>query len=203
MMRIDERRLLIATHNPGKLREFEFLLEPHGLEVVGAAAFGLPEPEEIGITFEANALLKARAAALASGLPALADDSGIVVAGLDGAPGIHSARWAGPERDFDQAITKVLDGLAQRFGSFAAADKRAAFVAVLCLCRPDGDHRFFEGRVEGTLIDAPRGARGFGYDPIFVPAGHALTFAEMTAEEKHRISHRRRALDAFLATLEA
>lgn len=202
-MRIDERRLLIATHNPGKLREFEFLLEPHGLEVVGAAAFGLPEPEEIGITFWANALLKARAAALASGLPALADDSGIVVAGLDGAPGIHSARWAGPGRDFDQAITKVLDGLAQRFGSFAAADKRAAFVAVLCLCRPDGDHRFFEGRVEGTLIDAPRGARGFGYDPIFVPAGHALTFAEMTAEEKHRISHRRRALDAFLATLEA
>ena len=203
MMRIDERRLLIATHNPGKLREFEFLLEPHGLEVVGAAAFGLPEPEETGITFEANALLKARAAALASGLPALADDSGIVVAGLDGAPGIHSARWAGPERDFDQAITRVLDGLAQRFGSFAAADKRAAFVAVLCLCRPDGDHRFFEGWVEGTLIDAPRGARGFGYDPIFVPAGHALTFAEMTAEEKHRISHRRRALDAFLATLEA
>ena len=203
MMRIDERRLLIATHYPGKLREFVFLLEPHGLEVVGAAAFGLPEPEEIGITFEANALLKARAAALASGLPALADDSGIVVAGLDGAPGIHSARWAGPERDFDQAITKVLDGLAQRFGSFAAADKRAAFVAVLCLCRPDGEHRFFEGRVEGTLIDAPRGARGFGYDPIFVPAGHALTFAEMTAEEKHRISHRRRALDAFLATLEA
>lgn len=200
-MLIDGNRLLVATHNPGKLEEFAFLLAPHGVEVQGAAALGLPEPEETGSTFAENALLKARAAAEATGLPALADDSGIVVYGLNGEPGIHSARWAGPDRDFDLAIQKVLSGLVERFGSFEAADKRAAFVAVLCLCHPDGRHRFFEGRVEGTLVEAPRGARGFGYDPIFVPDGHTKTFAEMTAEEKHAISHRRLALDAFLTAL--
>jgi len=200
-MLIDGKRLLVATHNPGKLREFEFLLAPHGLEVVGAAALGLPEPEETGATFAENALLKARAAALATGLPALADDSGIAVRGLDGAPGIHSARWAGPDRDFDRAIARVLDALAGRYGSFAAADRAASFVAVLCLCHPDGGHRLFEGRCDGELVPTPRGARGFGYDPIFVPEGHALTFAEMTPEQKHAISHRRRALDRFLAAL--
>ena len=200
-MLIDGRRLLVATHNPGKLREFAYLLEPHGIEVVGAAALGLPEPEETGDSFRANARLKARAAADATGLPALADDSGVVVHGLDGQPGIHSARWAGPERDFDRAIAKVLDGLTARFGSFAAADKAAAFVAVLCLAMPDGTERFFEGRSDGCLIDAPRGARGFGYDPIFIPDGETRTFAEMTAAEKHAISHRRRALDAFMAAL--
>ena len=194
-------RLLVATHNPGKLREFEYLLEPHGIAVVGAAALGLPEPEETGDTFHANARLKARAASDATGLPALADDSGIVVHGLDGQPGIHSARWAGPERDFDLAIAKVLDGLAARFGSFAAADQTAAFVAVLCLALPDGSEAYFEGRSDGRLVDTPRGARGFGYDPIFVPQGETRTFAEMTAAEKHAISHRRRALDAFLAAL--
>ena len=195
------RRLLVATHNPGKLREFEYLLAPHGIEVVGAAALGLPEPEETGDTFHANARLKARAASDATGLPALADDSGVVVHGLDGQPGIHSARWAGPERDFDLAIAKVLDGLKARFGSFAAADRSAAFVAVLCLALPDGSETYFEGRSDGRLIDTPRGARGFGYDPIFVPQGETRTFAEMTAAEKHAISHRRRALDAFLAAL--
>jgi XTP/dITP diphosphohydrolase len=195
------RRLLVATHNPGKLREFVYLLEPHGIEVAGAATLGLPEPEETGDSFHANARLKARAAADATGLPALADDSGIVVHGLDGQPGIHSARWAGPDRDFDLAIARVLDGLVTRFGSFAAADQRAAFVAVLCLALPDGGERFFEGRSDGTLIDTPRGARGFGYDPIFVPDGETRTFAEMTAAEKHAISHRRRALDAFMAAL--
>jgi XTP/dITP diphosphohydrolase len=200
-MLIEGRRLLVATHNPGKLREFEYLLAPHGIEVLGPAALGLVEPEETGDSFEANAALKARAAAVAAGIPALADDSGLVVRGLDGAPGIHSARWAGPERDFDLAIRRVLDGLVARFGSFPATDHAAAFVAVLCLAQPDGATRFFEGRVEGTLVDTPRGARGFGYDPIFVPAGHVRTFAEMTAAEKHAISHRRRALDAFLATL--
>ena len=195
------QRLLVATHNPGKLREFEYLLEPHGIAVVGAAELGLPEPEETGDSFHANARLKARAASDATGLPALADDSGIAVAGLDGAPGIHSARWAGPERDFDLAIAKVLDALRTRYGSFAAADKAAAFIAVLCLSLPDGQDRFYEGRSDGTLVEHPRGARGFGYDPIFVPEGHARTFAEMTAAEKHAISHRRRALDAFLADL--
>ena len=195
------RRLLVATHNPGKLREFAYLLEPRRIEVVGAAAFGLPEPEETGDSFHANSRLKARAACDATGLPALADDSGIVVCGLDGQPGIHSARWAGPERDFDLAIRKVLDGLTTRFGSFATADRAAAFVAVLCLALPDGGERYFEGRSDGQLVDSPRGARGFGYDPIFVPAGETRTFAEMTAAEKHGISHRRRALDAFVATL--
>ena len=193
------RRLLVATHNPGKLREFEYLRGPHGIEVVGAAALGLAEPEETGDSFGANARLKARAAADASGLPALADDSGLVVHGLDGAPGVHSARWAGPGRDFDLAIAKVLDGLAARSGGPAAADRGARFVAVLCLSSPAGGDRFFEGRVDGRLVDAPRGASGFGYDPIFVPNGHERTFAEMTAAEKHAISHRRRALDAFLA----
>ena len=196
-------RLLVATHNPGKLREFEFLLAPHGIEVVGAAALGLDEPEETGTSFAANALLKARAAAVATGLVALADDSGLAVDGLDGAPGIHSARWAGPERDFEHAIAKVLEALAVRHGSFAAAPKGASFVAVLCLCRSDGVHRLFEGRSVGELLAAPRGARGFGYDPIFVPQGEHLSFAEMTAEQKHAISHRRRALDAFLAALAA
>ena len=200
-MLIDGRKLLVATHNPGKLREFEYLLEPHGIEVVGAAALGLPEPEETGDTFAANARLKAWAAADATGLPALADDSGLVVQGLDGAPGIHSARWAGVERDFDLAIGKVVAELVARFGSFAAADRRAAFVATLCLAPPGGGDRLFEGRVDGTLVDTPRGASGFGYDPIFVPDGHTLTFAQMTAAEKHAISHRRRALDAFMAAL--
>ena len=185
-------RLLVATHNPGKLREFEFLLAPHGIAVVGAAALGLAEPEETGTSFAANALLKAQAAAEATGLVALADDSGLAVDGLDGA-----------QRDFEHAIARVLDALAARHGSFAAAPKGASFVAVLCLCRPDGAHRLFEGRSTGELIAAPRGARGFGYDPIFVPEGERLSFAEMTAEEKHAISHRRRALDAFLASLAA
>ncbi|MFL5338240.1 MAG: RdgB/HAM1 family non-canonical purine NTP pyrophosphatase [Geminicoccaceae bacterium] len=197
------QRLLVATHNAGKLREFEYLLKPHGIAVVGAAELGLPEPEETGDSFHANARLKARAASHATGLPALADDSGIAVRGLDGAPGIHSARWAGPERDFDLAIDKVVGGLRARFGSFAAADRAAAFIAVLCLSLPDAEDRYFEGQVDGTLVERPRGARGFGYDPIFVPDGHERTFAEMTAAEKHAISHRRRALDAFLANLAA
>jgi XTP/dITP diphosphohydrolase len=196
-------RLLVATHNPGKLREFAYLLGPHGIEVVGASALGLAEPEETGDSFAANARLKARAAADASGLPALADDSGLVVHGLDGAPGIHSARWAGPGRDFDLAIAKVLDGLATRFGGFATADRGARFVTVLCLSSPAGEDRLFEGRVDGRLVDVPRGAKGFGYDPIFVPDGQERTFAEMTADEKHRLSHRRRAVDAFLAAFPA
>ena len=200
-MLIPGRRLLVATHNPGKLREFEYLLEPHGIAVVGAAELGLPEPEETGDSFHANARLKARAASDATGLPALADDSGLVVHGLDGAPGIHSARWAGPERDFDLAIAKVVDGLVRRFGSWAAADRRAEFVAMLCLSLPEGTDQFFEGKVTGSLVDTPRGARGFGYDPIFVPDGQTMTFAEMTAAEKHRISHRRLALDSFMAAI--
>lgn len=194
-------RLVLATHNPGKVREFTHLLAPHGIGIVTAGQLGLPEPAETGTTFEANALIKAHAAATASGLTALADDSGVVVHGLDGQPGVYSADWAGPGRDFAPAMRRVVEGLEERFGSFAAADRRAAFVAVLCLCWPDGEHRFFRGEVAGEIVREPRGPSGFGYDPIFRPLGHDLTFGEMTAEAKHAISHRRRALDALLAAM--
>jgi XTP/dITP diphosphohydrolase len=190
-------RLVIATHNAGKLREIAALLAPLGIETVGAGALGLPEPEETGDTFEANAELKARAAAMASGLPALADDSGLVVPALGGAPGIYAARWAGPTKDFAHAMRRVEDGLAGN------PDRRAHFVAVLSLAWPDGHVETFRGEAHGRLVWPPRGERGFGYDPIFVHDGHALTYGEMDPEEKHRISHRAvafaRLLDACLA----
>ena len=192
-------RLLVATHNRGKQREFESLLRPYGITVVPPADLGLPSPEETGTTFEENARLKAVAAARASGLPALADDSGLVAYGLDGAPGVYSADWAGPGRDFAPAIRRVLDELAARYGSWEAADRRAAFVSTLCLAWPDGVESFHEGRVEGELAPEPRGTRGFGYDPIFVPEGHRLTFGEMDPAEKDAISHRARAFAAFAA----
>jgi XTP/dITP diphosphohydrolase len=185
-------QLVLATHNPGKIREFEALLAPYGIELVSAAQLGLPEPEETGSTFAENARLKALAAASASGLPALADDSGLVVYGLDGAPGVRSARWAGPGRDFGPAMRRVLDELASR-----TADRRAAFVAILCLAHPDGTVTLHEGRVEGTLAPEPRGQGGFGYDPLFIPEGDTRTFGEMTAAEKARLSHRARAFTAF------
>jgi XTP/dITP diphosphohydrolase len=187
-------RLVIASHNPGKLREFQELLGPYGVEIVRAATLGLPEPEEPGATFAENARLKAHAAAVASGLPALADDSGVAVAGLDGFPGVRSARWAGPGRDFEVAMARVRSELIARFGSWELADRRAAFVAALCLAWPDGHEELVEGRVEGRLVDPPRGAGGFGYDPMFVPKGERRTFAEMPPEEKHAQSHRGRAL---------
>jgi XTP/dITP diphosphohydrolase len=191
-------RLVLATHNPGKLSELEALLAPHGIRVMGSGALGLAEPAEDGDSFAANARIKARAAAAAAGLPALADDSGLEVRGLGGAPGVHSARWAGPRKDFAAAMRRVRDGLAERFGSFAAADRRAAFVAVLCLAWPDGQEELAQGRVEGQLIDPPRGTGGFGYDPMFVPDGQERSFAEMAAAEKHALSHRARALRALL-----
>jgi XTP/dITP diphosphohydrolase len=187
-------RLLLATHNPGKIREFEALLAPYGVEIISAASLGLPEPEETGATFIENARLKAEAAASATGLPALADDSGLVVHGLDGAPGVHSARWAGPGRDFAPAMRRVLDELASR-----TADRRAAFVAILCLARPDGTVTTHEGRVEGVLAPEPRGSGGFGYDPLFIPEGQSLTFGEMTATRKSQHSHRARAFATFAA----
>jgi XTP/dITP diphosphohydrolase len=177
-------KLVIATHNPGKLREIAALLTPLGLDVVSAGALGLPEPEETGDTFEANAELKALAAARASGLPALADDSGLVVPALDGAPGIFSARWAGPGKDFSVAMRRVEDGLAGQ------ADRRAHFVAVLSLAWPDGHVETFRGEAHGRLVWPPRGTRGFGYDPIFIHEGHDWTYGEMDPDEKHRISHR-------------
>ncbi len=191
--RITGGRLAIATHNPGKLREIAELLRPHGVETVGAAALGLTEPEETGATFEANAQLKALAAARASGLPALADDSGLAVAALGGAPGIYSARWAGPEKDFAAAMRRVERELAGK------TDRRASFVAALALAWPDGRVETFRGEVHGTLAFPPRGARGFGYDPIFVPEGGRETFGEMEPAAKHAISHRARAFARLIA----
>jgi len=181
-------RLVIATHNPGKRAEIAALLAPFHVDVVGAAELGLPEPEETGATFEANAALKALAAANASALPALADDSGLVVPALGGAPGIYSARWAGADRNFARAMALVEERLAGK------RDRRGMFVAVLALAWPDGHIESFRGEARGTLVFPPRGNRGFGYDPIFLPDGNSLTFGEMAPEEKHAISHR---ADAF------
>jgi len=188
-------RLAIASHNPGKVREIAELLAPFGVETVGAAALGLPEPEETGATFAENAEIKARAAAEGAGLPALDDDSGLAVAALEGAPGIRSARWAGPDKDFAAAMAEIERRLAAAGGD----DRRAAFVCALALCWPDGQCVGFEGRVEGSLVWPPRGARGFGYDPVFLPEGGALTFGEMEPEDKHAISHRARAFRRLVA----
>jgi XTP/dITP diphosphohydrolase len=192
-------RLVLASHNAGKLAELETLLAPYAVAVTSSRALGLVEPEETGRTFAANARLKAHAAAAAAGLPALADDSGLEASGLDGAPGVHSARWAGPERDFAKAMAQVRDALARRYGAFARADRRAAFVAALCLAWPDGHEELVEGRVEGELVDPPRGEGGFGYDPMFAPEGLNRTFGEMTVAEKQELSHRARALRRLLA----
>jgi len=169
--RFAEPKLVLASHNPGKLAELRDLLAGQPVEVVSSAALGLAEPVEHGRTFAANAKIKAHAAATATGLPALADDSGLTVAGLGGRPGVHSARWAGPEGDFGRAMARVRDQLAGRYGSFAAADRRAAFVAALCLAWPDGHEEVVHGRVAGELVDPPRGRGGFGYDPMFLPVG--------------------------------
>ena len=192
-------RLVLASHNPGKLAELEALLAPYGVAVASSRELGLAEPEETGGTFVDNARLKAHAAAEASGLPALADDSGLEAYGLGGAPGVQSARWAGPERDFALAMARVRDALMRRFGDFARADRRAAFVAVLCLAWPDGHEELAEGRVEGLLVDPPRGGHGFGYDPMFEPEGRGRTFGEMPPADKQAQSHRARALRRLLA----
>ena len=181
--------LIVATHNAGKLREIVELLAPYGIHVSSAAERGLPEPEETGTTFLANAELKALAAALAAGVPALSDDSGLAVDGLDGAPGIYSARWAGPSKDFGAAMARVERELAER----GTTNRRAHFISALTLAWPDGHYESFEGRVSGTLTFPPRGDRGFGYDPIFIPDGLHQTFGEMHEATKHRISHRARA----------
>ena len=179
---------MIATHNRGKLAEIDDLLRPFHIEVVGAGTLGLPEPEETGVSFEANASLKAHAAAEAGGLPALADDSGLVIPALGGEPGIYSARWAGPRRDFSLAMRTVEDRLRGK------VDRRAHFVAALALAWPDGHAEVFRGEAHGVLIWPPRGDKGFGYDPIFQPDGDTRTYGEIEPAEKHRISHR---ADAF------
>jgi XTP/dITP diphosphohydrolase len=198
--RFSGTRLVLATHNQGKVREFGTLLAPLGIEVIESGRLGLPEPVEDGDSFAANARIKAHAAAEGSRLPALADDSGLAVRGLEGRPGVHSARWAGPGNDFRPAMARIRIELVGRFGSFEAADRAAAFIAVLCLAWPDGHDELAEGRVEGQIVDPPRGAGGFGYDPMFQPDGHSQTFAEMAAAEKHAFSHRGRAVRQLLAT---
>ncbi len=190
-------RLVIATHNPGKLKEFRKLLGPVALELVSAGELGVPEPEETGDSFEANARLKAEASAKATGLPALADDSGIEIEAFGGAPGIYSARWAGEERDFKAAMARVQRELAEKGALDSETPPRANFNCTLCLAMPDGATECFEGKVFGHLTFPPRGDKGFGYDPIFVPEGYSETFGEMEPEQKDAISHRAIAFRIF------
>ena len=192
MRRFAEPRLVIASHNQGKIAEITALLAPYRVETIGAAALGLSEPDETETTFEGNAALKARAAAQATGLPALSDDSGLVVPALGGAPGIYSARWAGPDKDFAPAMARVQRELGDK-------DRAAIFVSVLALIWPDGEEALFRGEVRGRLTWPPRGDRGFGYDPMFVPEGYKVTFGEMPPEQKYRLDHRARAFDKLIA----
>jgi XTP/dITP diphosphohydrolase len=198
--------VVIATHNPGKLREMRELLAPYGIATQSAGELGLPEPKETGTTFAENARIKAVAAASASGKPAFADDSGLVVEALGGRPGIHSARWAGPDKDFRAAMNRIQTLLIER-GAKTSEQRRANFIAALCLAWPDGHVEDFEGRVDGVAVWPPRGDKGFGYDPLFRPDGFDITFGQMTAEEKHGLppqgrglSHRAR---AFMKLAEA
>ena len=177
-------RLVIATHNPGKLAEMRELLAPYGVDAVSAGELGLPEPEETGTTFQANARIKAAAASQATGLPAFADDSGLAVDALGGQPGIHSARWAGPTKDFAGAMTRI-ERLMQEHGATQPAQRKAHFVSALCVAWPDDHLEEVEARVDGQLVWPPRGDAGFGYDPAFLPHGHARTFGEMISIEKH------------------
>jgi XTP/dITP diphosphohydrolase len=199
-------RLVIATHNPGKLAEMRELLSAYGVEAISAGELGLSEPPETGKTFAANARIKAMAAAEASGMAAFADDSGLTVDALDGEPGIHSARWAGPDKDFRAAMNEVQTQL-MKVGAKSPERRRAHFVSALCVAWPDGHVEAFEAQVNGTVVWPPRGTKGFGYDPLFLPDGHTRTFGEMPSEEKHGLpphgrglSHRAR---AFLKLAEA
>lgn len=186
-------RLVLASHNKGKLREIEDLVRPFGIDVVSAGALGLPEPDETEPDFAGNARIKAVAAATASGLPALSDDSGFCVAALGGDPGVLSARWAGPDKDFGAAMREVHRRMAD------APDRSAWFIAALCLAWPDGHTEVFEGRVDGTVTWPPRGGRGFGYDPMFLPEDGSETFGEMDPDAKHAVSHRARAFALLTA----
>jgi XTP/dITP diphosphohydrolase len=192
-------RLVVASHNPGKLREIADLVAPYGLDTVSAAALGVTEPKETETTFAGNARLKALHAARTTGLPALSDDSGLEVELLGGDPGVYSARWAGPAKDFSLAMRKVHDALADRRGWQDTSGPRANFTAALCLAWPDGETAVFEGKVFGRLVWPPRGTRGFGYDPMFLADGESETFGEMEPEKKHAISHRARAFRLFVA----
>jgi XTP/dITP diphosphohydrolase len=191
-------KLVIASHNEGKVAEIRDLLAPYEIEVVSAAQLGIAEPEETGVTFAENAELKARHCAEASHLPALADDSGLVIPTLGGQPGVYSARWAGPGKDFNVAFARI-----QRELPASEQNPAAYFACALCLAFPGGKAHHFEGRVDGRLTFPPRGRAGFGYDPVFIPDGHAITFGEMDLEEKQKISHRARAFAGFAHFLKA
>ncbi len=191
------RKLVIASHNPGKVREIRDLLGPLGFDVISAGEVGAPEPEETGHTFAQNALIKAEACLKATGLPALADDSGLEVDALGGAPGIYAARWAGPEKDFRMAMERVEREMREADAT-KPEDRRANFACALALAGTDDRYHIFIGRVFGHLVWPPRGDRGFGYDPVFVPDGYDITFGEMDPVEKHRISHRAAAFDKLV-----
>ena len=192
-------RLVLATHNPGKLRELAELFASRGVDLVSAGELGLPEPEEDAPDFAGNARIKALAASTATGLPALADDSGFSVAALGGAPGVVSARWAGPRKDFAAAMDRVHREVAGAGGS--ARDDRAWFTCVLCVAWPDGETATFVGRSHGAVVWPPRGTQGFGYDPMFRPAGESLTYGEMDPAAKHRTNHRARAVEQLFAAI--
>jgi XTP/dITP diphosphohydrolase len=207
MRPLEGNKIVVASHNEGKLREFADLMGPFGLEAKSAREFGLPEPDETGTTFEENAYIKAFAAASATGLPALSDDSGLVIDVLGGAPGVYTANWAEtPDgtRDFGMAMQRAEVAM-QEVGAVEPAQRTGRFVAVICLAWPDGEAEYFRGEAEGTLVWPPRGDSGFGYDPVFLPDGQTRTFGEMTAEEKHcwkpgqptALSHRARAFQKF------
>jgi len=199
-------RLVIATHNPGKLAEMRELLAPYGIDAISAGELDLPEPDEDGMSFRDNARIKAEAAAKATGLPAFADDSGLVVDALDGAPGIHSARWAGPEKNFRRAMETIEVKLYERVAT-APEKRKAHFVSALCVAWPDGHVEDFEARIDGTLVWPPRGDKGFGYDPMFLPDCHTRTFGEMSSDEKHGLPPRGKGLShrarAFMKLAEA
>jgi XTP/dITP diphosphohydrolase len=186
--------LVLASHNTGKLREIEALMQPLGIDVISAGALELPEPEETAPDFHGNAVIKAVASATASGKPALSDDSGFCVAALGGDPGVLSARWAGPSKDFAAAMARVHGKIG------TDPDRRAWFIAALCVAWPDGYTETFVGRIDGAVVWPPRGDRGFGYDPMFVPAGGSLTFGEMEPDQKHAVSHRARAFAQVMAS---
>ena len=187
-------QLVVASHNAGKVREIKALLGPHGIDAISAGALGLAEPEETGDTFAANARIKAQASALASGHAALADDSGLCVDALDGAPGIHSARWAGPTKDFRVAMNRIHDELRHK----GLGTSAAKFVCALCIALPGGETQVFEGEVHGHLTFPPRGEHGFGYDPIFIADGMEQSFAEIDPATKHAMSHRAKAFEKLL-----
>ncbi len=200
MRKLAGSKIVIATHNKGKLEEFAQLLAPYGVETVSAGQLGLAEPEETETTFEGNARIKATAAMTASGLIALADDSGLCVEALNGEPGVYTADWAGPDRDWNRAMRLVEEKLQARHVT-TPDQRRAEFVCTLCVLWPDGEERVFEGRANGHLVWPPRGTLGHGYDPMFVPLGSRQTFAEIDPAEKNKISHRAKALEKLVREL--